>query len=115
MVPPRGDAAGLGGPPEAAKITPGASIERLQRRNAALQRQLEARIAQVGDLRALLEERERAGTCGAVEVEALRARAAEYDALMATMTMRVLRRPRAWYAEVRRRLPALAGPRPGRQ
>jgi len=96
-------------------IPSGALLERLQRRNAALQRQLEARIAQVGDLRARLEKRERAGACGAVEVEALRARAAEYDALMATMTMRVLRRPRGWYAEVRRRVPALAGLRPGRQ
>ncbi len=91
-----------------------AYVERLQRRNVALQRQLEARISQVGGLQARLDERERAGPAGAAEVELLRARAAEYEALMATMTMRALRRPRAWYTGALRRFPALAGLRPGR-
>jgi hypothetical protein len=36
--------------------------------------------------------------------EILRRKAAEYDALMQTFTMRALSRPRAWYAAARRRL-----------
>ena len=85
-----------------------ALVERLQRRIAALERQLEARIAQVADLQVQLAEQQRqamrVSRDGAMSEEELSRKAAEYDALMATLTMRALRRPRAWYAQARRRL-----------
>lgn len=114
MLPPHGDAAGLTGLPEVLAISTDASAERLERRNAALQRQLEVRIAQVADLQARLDELGRVGNAGAAEAELLRAKADEYNALMATLTMRALRRPRGWYTAARRCFSTLAGRRPGR-
>lgn len=86
-------------------------VERLQRRTAALERQLQVRIDQVEDLQRRLAHQDRVAAearddaaHARQEVEALRPRAAELDALMNTMTMRALRLPRAWYGDVRRRL-----------
>lgn len=82
-----------------------ALVKRLQRRTAALERQLEARIGEISKLQARLVEPEPLTQAAA---DALVHRANEYDALMQTLTMRVLRRPRAWYATARRRAPGLA-------
>ena len=110
MLPPQTDAAANGGSSDRLDVPPDARVERLQRRVAALERQLEARIAQIADLQLHLAEQqrraeraERDGPVPIAEAE-LRHKAAEYDALMATLTMRILRRPRAWYTQVRRRL-----------
>lgn len=81
-----------------------AMVERLQRRTAALERQLEARIGEISNLQARLAEQEPLTQAAA---DALVHRANEYDALMQTLTMRVLRRPRAWYTTARRRAPGL--------
>ena len=93
------------------EIPPDAYVERLQRRITALERQLDARIAQVEELKVRLGEHDGlapADTDEPVraweEAEILRHKAAEYDALMNTFTMRALSRPRAWYASARRRL-----------
>ena len=100
-----------GGPSDPLEIPADAQLERLQRRVAALERQLEARIAQVDDLRRQLDER--AAPAGAAredaarvraEADVLRHKAEQYDALMRTFTMRALGGPRAWYASARRRL-----------
>lgn len=85
-----------------------ALVDRLRRRNTALERQVGARIEQVDALRAELAEAHRqlaASREGEArawrEVERLRA---EHEALMNTLTMRILRRPRDWYGASRRRL-----------
>jgi hypothetical protein len=102
---------GAGGEVHAAdqfEVTEAARADRLARRVKALERQLEARIEQVEDLQHQLAHREalhaalvesHSDTAGFSEVER---KAAEYDALMRTFTMRVLRRPREWYSAVRR-------------
>jgi len=89
-------------------------VERLGRRAAGLERQLEARITQVSTLQDRLAEQERVAdrarrdaTAARREAEAARF---EYDALMHTVTMRAVRVPRAWYAAARRRLLARGGP-----
>ena len=110
MLPPQRDDAAIGDPSDRLDVPADAHVERLQRRIAALERQLEARIAQIADLQVHLAEQQRRaqraegdGPVPIGEVE-LRHKAAEYDALMATLTMRILRRPRAWYTQVRRRV-----------
>lgn len=79
--------------------------ERYERRAAALQRQLERRIAEVDQLRAEVAAltAQLAGDGVVVHPPAVaewRAKAAEYDALMATKTMHVLRIPRALYGRL---------------
>lgn len=86
-----------------------ARAERLARRVAALERQVEARVEQVEDLRRQLAHAERQATSNASELAEARRIKAEYDALMATFTMRALRLPRAVYGEVRRRLRGATG------
>jgi predicted RNase H-like nuclease (RuvC/YqgF family) len=110
MLPAQLEDAANGGSSDRLDVPADARVERLQRRIAALERQLEARIAQIADLQEHLAEQQRRirlaegdGPVPVTEVE-LRHKAAEYDALMATLTMRILRRPRAWYTEARRRL-----------
>jgi predicted RNase H-like nuclease (RuvC/YqgF family) len=110
MLPAQVEDAANGGSSDRLDVPADARVERLQRRIAALERQLEARIAQIADLQEHLAEQQRRirlaegdGPVPVAEVE-LRHKAAEYDALMATLTMRILRRPRAWYTEARRRL-----------
>jgi predicted RNase H-like nuclease (RuvC/YqgF family) len=93
-----------GGSPDALEIPLDAQVERLQRRVSALERQLEARIAQVEELRNRLAGPEELVAEEQADDEILRRKAAEYDALMQTFTMRALSRPRAWYAAARRRL-----------
>jgi hypothetical protein len=69
-------------------VSPEARIQWLESRTAALERQLEYRIQQAmarDDLSRLLI-----------------AKAKQYDELMQTRTMRILRRPRAAYAWLRR-------------
>ena len=90
------------------QVSPEARLERLTRRIAALERQVEARIAQVEDLQRRLAHAEnvaRVSQEALAEAEAAKPKAAEYDALMNTVTMRALRLPRSWYAAARRRLP----------
>ena len=86
-------------------------VERLKRRTAALERQLQARIDQVEDLQRRLAHHEKLAADASEdaakawrEVEVLRPRAAELDALLNTFTMRALSRPRAWYGDARRLL-----------
>lgn len=85
-----------------------ARIERLQRRAAALERQLDTRIAQVEALQKRLAEQaavlDTAHADAAAAHEETERWRTEYEALMNTRTMRALRLPRAWYAAVRRRL-----------
>ncbi len=81
-------------------------VERLRRRSAALERQLDSRIGEVAALKERLAERDRQGDVVLGDIEVMRAKAAEYDALMATLTMRALRRPREWYSEALRRIPS---------
>ena len=96
-------------PSDRLDVSAEARAERLARRVAALERQIESRIEQVEDLRRRLAHAEREGMAtGSDPVEARR-KAAQYDALMATFTMRALRVPRAVYGEVRRRLRAAPG------
>ncbi len=111
MLPAQGDPATNGG----LEVEPEALADRLRRRVDALERQLEARIAEVDDLRARLAHHDRllaeprpVDARSPYELEILRAKAAEYDALMATFTMRALRLPRTWYGAVRRRLAGLS-------
>lgn len=85
------------------EVSAEARAERLARRVAALERQVEARIGQVDDLRRRLAHAERQAMPIGSELESSR-KAAEYDALMATFTMRALRLPRSVYGDVRRRL-----------
>ena len=93
-----------GGSTDRLEIPADAQLERLQRRVAAMQRQLDARIAQVDELRSRLADNDRLVAEATREAEILRSKAAQYDALMQTLTMRVLRRPRDWYITARRRL-----------
>jgi len=82
-----------------------ARAARLARRVDSLTRQLEARIAEIDDLERQLAHLRNARPGGATaEVDARKA--AEYDKLMATITMRLLRRPRQAYATARRHLAA---------
>ena len=104
MLSPQGEAAAHDESFDPLEVPPDALVERLQRRIAALERQLEARIAQVADLQARLDGHAGHVDAAWAEEEVLRSKAAEYDALMATLTMRILRRPRAWYGQARRRL-----------
>jgi hypothetical protein len=103
MVPKQGNAAVQGEPSDPLEVSQDALVKRLQRRVAALERQLEARIAQVADLQARIAQHQQDRPDPGVDAD-LRHRAAQYDALMATATMRALRLPRAWYGEVRRRI-----------
>lgn len=85
-----------------------ALVERLRRRVAALERQLDARIGQAATLQAELAEVHRL-LAEARDGEArawreVERRKAEHEALMHTFTMRALRRPREWYGAARRRL-----------
>jgi len=87
------------------QVTAEAVQDRMARRIAALERQVERRIAQVEDYQRRLAHAENA----AQEAERslrdapqLQWKAAEYDALMGTMTMKALRLPRSWYARARR-------------
>ena len=107
MLPPQG---GL-------EVSSEALAERLQRRVTALERQLEARIAQVDDLRARLAQQERLtaeargdASRSRAEADVLRPKAAEYEALMRTFTMRALDRPRVLYAAARRRVTGRSRP-----
>lgn len=92
-----------------------ALVERLRRRGAALQRQLDAGVSEIVDLKARLGERVPASSpprdeaAAARELDILRFKAAEYDALMQTLTMRALQRPRQWYALARTGLATRAG------
>jgi chromosome segregation ATPase len=111
MLSPQGEAAANGGLSDPVEAPPDAMIERLKRRTAALERQLQARIDQVEDLQRRLAHHEKVAAAATEEaanlrreVEALRPRAAELEALMNTVTMRALGRPRAWYGEARRLL-----------
>jgi predicted RNase H-like nuclease (RuvC/YqgF family) len=92
------------GSSDALEIPLEAQVERLQRRVSALERQLEARIAQVDELRDRLASPQELVAEDRGDDEILRRKAAEYDALMQTFTMRALSRPREWYASARRRL-----------
>jgi len=83
-------------------VSDGARTERLTRRVAALERQVEVRIDQVEDLQRRLAHAENLVRAG--EQQGMAAKAAEYDALMNTFTMKALRMPRSWYGEARRRL-----------
>ncbi len=112
MLSPKGEDALDAGTPDRLEIPLDARVARLERRAAALERQLEARIAEVDALKDRLAEQDGL-TAGVMDddpvrawqnAEIVRQKAAEYDALMSTLTMRMLRRPRAWYARARRRL-----------
>jgi len=87
------------------QVTAEAREDRLARRVAALERQVEARIAQVEDYQRRLAHAENGWKAaeeaagGAAEVLW---KAKEYDALMGTLTMKALRLPRTWYAQARR-------------
>ena len=111
MLSPQGEAAATGGLSDPVEAPPDALVERLQRRTAALARQLQVRIEQVEDLQRRLAHQERLAAAASDdaanawrEVEALRPRADELETLMNTFTMRALRRPRIWYGEARRLL-----------
>ena len=125
MLVPQGEVEGRGEASDRLDPAPEAQLDRLRRRVSALERQLEARIAQVDALNdRLAAQAERPAAPAGEEVAAARdeaararhqadllaAKAAEYDALMGTFTMRALRLPRAWYGAVRRRL--AGAPRP---
>ena len=87
------------------QVTAEAVQERLTRRIAALERQVEARIAQVEDYQRRLAHAENAvreAEHGIVDTRQVQWKAAEYDALMGTITMKALRLPRSWYAQARR-------------
>ena len=94
------------------RVTAEAREERLARRVAALERQVEARIAQVEDYQRRLAHAENAARTaedalrraesGAEEVSQMLQKAREYDALMGTITMKALRLPRSWYGRARR-------------
>jgi len=87
------------------QVTAEAVQERLTRRIAALERQVEARIAQVEDYQRRLAHAENAAReaeHGIVGTRQVLWKAAEYDALMGTITMKALRLPRSWYAQARR-------------
>lgn len=75
---------------------PAAEAERVTRRLAAVLRELERRSS---DADRLQTERDLL----AAECHDLRQRASQYDALMATKTMRLLAVPRQFYARLRQR------------
>ena len=79
-----------------------ARAERLARRVAALERQVEARIEQIEDLKRLLLHAENLVAAARQETAAAKLKGAEYDALMRTFTMRALRLPRGAYGMARR-------------
>lgn len=86
-------------------VTSEALQDRQARRIAALERQVESRIAQVEDYQRRLAHAEnaaRAAERAANEAREAIPKAAEYDALMGTRTMKVLRLPRSWYALARK-------------
>ena len=106
----------MSAPPPAGDEPVALTEERYARRAAALQRQLELRAAEVDQLRAEVAALT-ARLAGAGEpvyapaVVEWRAKAAEYDALMATKTMHALRIPRALYGRLlARRSPAAHPP-----
>lgn len=74
---------------------------RYARRVEGLTRQLEARIDKIDDLERQLAHL-RLESLRDAEAEVNARKAAEYDALMNTLTMRLLRRPREAYGAVRR-------------
>lgn len=87
------------------QVTEAACQDRLERRIAALERQLEARIAQIDEYQRRLAQAEgvaRAAERAMGDVPQVVWKAAEYDALMNTATMKALRLPRSWYARARR-------------
>lgn len=88
--------------PDRLDISDDARLARQTRRVAALERQVEARIEQVADLRRQLAHAERLVRAAKDEATASALRAVQYDALMATFTMRALRLPRAAYAAARK-------------
>jgi len=100
-----------GGSSEDLQVSAEAREHRLARRVAALERQVETRIAQVEDLQRRLahaengwraaEEARGASERRAADADGARGKAVEYDALMGTFTMRALRVPRTWYAQAR--------------
>ena len=95
--------------PDQLEVSAEARADRLARRVAALERQLEARIEQVEHLRRQLAHGEAHSAfddrrSNATSFSELERKAAEYDALMRTFTMRALSRPRGWYAALRRRV-----------
>lgn len=105
MVVPHGETAGNAGSSDQLEVPPDALVERLQRRVAALERQLDARIARIDQLQARVEDQDRALLQIPQlehEMAALRLRVEEYDRLLQTFTMRTLQRPREWYAAARR-------------
>ncbi|HEV2761261.1 MAG TPA: hypothetical protein VGV86_17000 [Acidimicrobiales bacterium] len=94
------------------QVTAEARHERLARRVAALERQVEARIAQVEDYQRRLAHAENAARAAeealrtaerrAEEASQVLGKSSEYDALMGTITMKALRLPRSWYGRARR-------------
>lgn len=86
------------------RVSAEARVERLTRRAAALERQVEARITQVEDLQRRLAHEENQARAARHEAAVAMPKAIEYDALMNTVTMKALRLPRAWYGAARRRL-----------
>jgi len=87
------------------QIAEEARADRLARRVAALERQVEARIAQVEDYQRRLAHAEngwKAAEKAAGEAAEVLWKAKEYDALMGTLTMKALRLPRTWYGQARR-------------
>jgi len=90
--------------PDRLDVPADALAARLARRVEGLTRQLEARIGETEDLKRQLNHL-RGGTATPEQVAEENAhKAAEYDALMNTLTMRLLRRPRHVYATVRNHL-----------
>ena len=105
MVPRTDEAAGRGPSFQPLDEVPvDALVARLQRRVAGLERQLEARIAEIGRLHERLSDQERQTRAARDDAKRAQVKADELDALLGTFTMRALRRPREWYGAVRRRL-----------
>jgi len=92
--------------PDALHLDAEGQAERMTRRVRALERQLEIRIDQVEDLKRQVAHYKRMSQDprSGAEIEQLEHKAAEYDALMSTFALRVLRRPRSWYGMFRRRI-----------
>ena len=86
--------------------SPEARIEWYETRTAALERQIDSRIGQVQELEQQLKglEQQLNGIAAIAgdDLGLLVAKANEYDELMQTRTLRILRRPRAAYAWLRR-------------
>jgi hypothetical protein len=90
---PAGPTRGHGAPPGDIFVADDARIVHLERRAAALLRQLNIRIAEVAAARS-----ERDQLRG--ELDAASSKATEYDRLMATKTMRLLSGPRTAYGRI---------------